>query len=411
MTTWTYKAKDKNGKTVTGQLTAPDRSEAVDELRKKDLTVLQIAQGGKGLKGKQGSDKQSKSRAKPRANRTELVIFTRQLATMVGAGISLLEAIDVLKEQAETPGMRATCETISEQLRGGSDLSAAMAMCPKVFNELYVSMVSAGEVSGQMDSVLERLADYQEATDELIREVKSAMTYPVISLCLVLAITAFLMIFIVPTFGEIFDEMGEELPALTSFVLATSDFMRSNILLGIGAMVGTFMGLGAFKRTKRGTKVFDIIKLRLPVFGPLIRKVCLARFSRTFGTLIRAGVPILGTLDIVAKTAGNEVIAEAVRASSVSVQAGDLLSEPLSENKVFPPMVVRMIAIGERAGALEELLEKIAEFYDREVKAQIKALTSLIEPILISFMGVIVGGVVMAVFLPMLGLVSSLSGQ
>ena len=205
--------------------------------------------------------------------------------------------------------------------------------------------------------------------------------------------------------------MGEELPALTSFVLATSDFMRSNVLLGIGAMVGTFMGLSAFKRTKRGTKIFDIIKLRLPVFGPLIRKVCLARFSRTFGTLIRAGVPILGTLDIVAKTAGNEVIAEAVRESSISVQSGDLLSEPLSQNKVFPPMVVRMIAIGERAGALEELLEKIAEFYDREVKAQIKALTSLIEPILISFMGVIVGGVVMAVFLPMLGLVSSLSGQ
>jgi type IV pilus assembly protein PilC len=411
MTTWTYKAKDKQGKTVTGQLTAPDRSEAVDELRKKELTVLQIEQGGKGLKGKRGADKQSKSRAKPRANRIELVIFTRQLATMVGAGISLLEAVDVLKEQAETPGMRSTCETIAEQLRGGADLSAAMAMCPKVFNELYVSMVSAGEVSGQMDSVLERLADYQEATDELIREVKSAMTYPVISLCLVLAITAFLMIFIVPTFGEIFDEMGEELPALTSFVLATSDFMRSNVLLGIGAMVGTFMGLSAFKRTKRGTKIFDIIKLRLPVFGPLIRKVCLARFSRTFGTLIRAGVPILGTLDIVAKTAGNEVIAEAVRESSISVQSGDLLSEPLSQNKVFPPMVVRMIAIGERAGALEELLEKIAEFYDREVKAQIKALTSLIEPILISFMGVIVGGVVMAVFLPMLGLVSSLSGQ
>ena len=201
MTTWTYKAKDKQGKTVTGQLTAPDRSEAVDELRKKELTVLQIEQGGKGLKGKRGADKQSKSRAKPRANRIELVIFTRQLATMVGAGISLLEAVDVLKEQAETPGMRSTCETIAEQLRGGADLSAAMAMCPKVFNELYVSMVSAGEVSGQMDSVLERLADYQEATDELIREVKSAMTYPVISLCLVLAITAFLMIFIVPTFG------------------------------------------------------------------------------------------------------------------------------------------------------------------------------------------------------------------
>ena len=412
MTNWTYKAKDKRGKTVTGQLTAPDRNDAVSELRKKDLVVLQLEKGGKGLKGLKGPKASgSKRRSKPKCSRPELVMFTRQLATMVGAGISLLEAIDVLKEQAETPGMRATCEVIAEQLRGGADLSAAMAMCPKVFNELYVSMVSAGEVSGQMDSVLERLADYQEATDELIREVKSAMTYPVISLCLVLAITGFLMIFIVPTFGEIFDEMGEELPALTSFVLATSDFMRNNVLLGLGALVGAFFALGAFKRTKRGTRLFDIVKLRIPVFGPLIKKVSLARFSRTFGTLVRSGVPILGTLDIVAKTAGNEVIAEAVRESSASVQAGDLLSEPLAQRKVFPPMVVRMIAIGERAGALEELLEKIAEFYDREVKAQIKALTSLIEPILISFMGIIVGGVVMAVFLPMLGLVGSLSGQ
>lgn len=412
MTNWTYKAKDKRGKTITGQLTAPDRKDAVSELRKKDLVVLQLEKGSKGLKGlKSPKAGGGKRRSKPKCSRQELVMFTRQLATMVGAGISLLEAIDVLKEQAETPGMRATCEVIAEQLRGGADLSAAMAMCPKVFNELYVSMVSAGEVSGQMDAVLERLADYQEATDELIREVKSAMTYPVISLCLVLAITGFLMIFIVPTFGEIFDEMGEELPALTSFVLATSDFMRNNVLLGMGALVGAFFALGAFKRTKRGTRIFDIVKLKLPVFGPLIKKVSLARFSRTFGTLVRSGVPILGTLDIVAKTAGNEVIAEAVRESSASVQSGDLLSEPLAQRKVFPPMVVRMIAIGERAGALEELLEKIAEFYDREVKAQIKALTSLIEPILISFMGIIVGGVVMAVFLPMLGLVGSLSGQ
>lgn len=413
MANWTYKAKDKNGKTVTGQLAAPDRGEAVAELRRKELVVVQLEQGNKkpkGIKGLKSGDGK-KRRAKPRASREELVIFTRQLSTMVGAGISLLEAVDVLRDQAETPGMRATCEVITEQLRGGADLSVAMGMCPKVFNDLYVSMVSAGEVSGQMDAVLERLADYQEATDELIREVKSAMTYPVISLCLVLAITAFLMIFIVPTFGEIFDEMGEELPALTQFVLNTSDFMRNNALLAMGGIVAVFLGIGAFKRTKKGTRVFDILKLRLPVFGPLIKKVCLARFSRTFGTLVRSGVPILGTLEIVSKTAGNEVIADAVRQSSASVQAGDLLSEPLAQNKVFPPMVVRMIAIGERAGALEELLEKIAIFYDREVKAQIKALTSLIEPILITLMGIIVGGVVMAVFMPMLGLVSNLSGQ
>jgi type IV pilus assembly protein PilC len=407
MTNWTYKAKDKRGKTVTGKLTAPDRGDAVAELQKKDLVVLQLEKGT----GKRGGEKRTKKRAKPRATRVELVIFTRQLATMVGAGISLLEAIDVLKDQAETPGMRSTCETIADQLRGGADLSAAMATCPKVFNELYVSMVSAGEVSGQMDGVLERLADYQEASDELIREVKSAMTYPVISLTLVLGITAFLMIFIVPTFGEIFEEMDAKLPALTAFVLGTSDWMRANIGTGVLGIVAFIAALVAFKRTDRGNRIFDIVKLRLPVFGPLIKKVSLARFSRTFGTLIKSGVPILATLDIVAKTAGNVVIADAVRASSSSVQAGDLLSEPLAENKVFPPMVVRMIAIGERSGALEELLEKIAEFYDREVKAQIKALTSLIEPILISFMGVIVGGVVMSVFLPILDLVGQLSGQ
>lgn len=406
MTNWTYKAKDKSGKTVTGKLSAPERTDAVAELQKKNLVILKLEKGA----GKQGAEKK-KRRAKPRATRVELVIFTRQLSTMVGAGISLLEAIDVLKEQAETPGMRATCEILADQLRGGADLSVSMGACPKVFSELYISMVAAGEVSGQMDAVLERLADYQEASDELIREVKSAMTYPVISLTLVLAITAFLMIFIVPTFGKIFEEMDAELPSLTAFVLGTSDWMRANVGMWLLSMVAGFAALVAFKRTEKGKRTFDIVKLRLPVFGPLIKKVSLARFSRTFGTLIKSGVPILGTLDIVAKTAGNSVISDAVKASSASVQAGDLLSEPLSENRVFPPMVVRMIAIGERSGALEELLEKIAEFYDREVKAQIKGLTSMIEPILISFMGVIVGGVVMSVFLPILGLVGQLSGQ
>ncbi|MDF1797553.1 MAG: type II secretion system F family protein [Planctomycetota bacterium] len=410
MSSWTYKAKDRTGKTVTGTLTAPERGDAVTELQRKDLVVIHLAEGkgGKGSKEKQGK---SLGKSKPRATRTELVIFTRQLSTMVGAGISLLEAIDVLKEQAETPGMRSTCDRIAAELRGGADLSKAMATCPKVFNDLYISMVAAGEVSGQMDTVLDRLADYQEANDELVREVKSAMTYPVISLCLVLGITAFLMLFIVPSFANIFEEMDVELPALTAFVLGMSDWMRANIavmVLGSGAAFGAIV---AFKKTDRGTRVFDVLKLRMPVFGPLLKKVSLARFSRTFGTLIKSGVPILGTLDIVAETAGNSVISDAVYASRESVKAGDMLSEPLSTSKVFPPMVVRMIAIGERSGALEELLEKIAEFYDREVKAQIKALTSLIEPILISLMGVIVGGVVMSVFLPILDIVGAIGPQ
>lgn len=410
MSTWTYKAKDRAGKTVTGTLTAPERGDAVSELQRKDLVVIHLAEGkgGKGSKGKQGK---SLGKSKPKATRTELVIFTRQLSTMVGAGISLLEAIDVLKEQAETPGMRATCDRIAAELRGGADLSKAMATCPKVFNDLYVSMVAAGEVSGQMDTVLDRLADYQEANDELVREVKSAMTYPVISLCLVLGITAFLMLFIVPSFANIFDEMDVELPALTAFVLGLSDWMRANIAVMVLGGGVAFAAIVAFKKTDRGTRVFDVLKLRMPVFGPLLKKVSLARFSRTFGTLIKSGVPILGTLDIVAATAGNSVISDAVYASRESVKAGDMLSEPLSTSKVFPPMVVRMIAIGERSGALEELLEKIAEFYDREVKAQIKALTSLIEPILISLMGVIVGGVVMSVFLPILDIVGAIGPQ
>ena len=263
-------------------------------------------------------------------------------------------------------------------------------------------------IAGSAISRLDISAIAEPIVDELVREVKSAMTYPVISLCLVLGITAFLMLFIVPSFANIFDEMDVELPKLTAFVLGASDWMRTNVGTMVLGMAAAFSAIVVFKRTEKGKRTFDILKLKLPVFGPLLKKVSLARFSRTFGTLIKSGVPILGTLDIVADTSGNSVISDSVRASRASVEAGDLLSEPLSQSKVFPPMVVRMIAIGERSGALEALLEKIAEFYDREVKAQIKALTSLIEPILISFMGVIVGGVVMSVFLPILDIVGNI---
>lgn len=327
---------------------------------------------------------------------------------MIGAGLSLMESLDVLGAQADSPGLKATCERLVEELRGGSDLSAAMECCPKAFTPLYVSMVRAGEASGQMDIILERLADYTEAADELRREIKSAMTYPVISLVLVLGITAFLMLGVVPTFRQVFDSLGTELPAITQFVLGASDWMQANWPIMMGAGAGLMAAIWGFKRTATGRLTFDILALRLPIFGPLARKVALARFSRTFATLIRSGVPIMATLDIVADTAGNLVVSNAVRKSRESVKNGNMLSEPLSEAPIFPPMVVRMIAIGERSGALEQLLEKIAEFYDSQVKAQIKSLTSLIEPLLISFMGVIVGGVVLSVFLPILDIVGQL---
>lgn len=407
MTTFKYAAKGPGGKTVEGTINAADRNEAVNELRKQNLVVVRVDEAG-AQKPKSGGGGLFKQKAT--ASRTELVIFTRQLSTMIGAGLALLESLEVLGDQAESPGLRMTIQKLVSEVRGGSDLSAAMETCPKAFDELYVAMVRAGEVSGQMDVILERLADYQEASDNLRREIKSAMTYPVISMVLVLGITAFLMLGVVPGFRQVFDSLDSELPAITTFVLETAESMKAHWVMWIGTIFAIVFGTITFKRTKRGTIMWDQFSLRAPVFGPLVRKIALARFSRTFATLIRSGVPIMGTLDIVAQTSGNKIVEKAVFDSRESVRSGNLLSEPLAQSPVFPPMVVRMIAIGERTGSLEVLLEKIAEFYDAQVKAAVKSMTSMIEPLLITVMGVIVGGVVMAVFLPILDVVGKLGG-
>ena len=422
MADFKYAAKDQGGSTVEGTISAESKADAVAELRKKNLIILKLDEGagrklpfqrgaGAAADGAAPTKGASKRKVGLKAKKEEVVIFTRQLATMVGAGLSLLESLEVLGYQADSKGMVATCDLLVESVRGGSDLSAAMEQAPRVFTPLYVSMVKAGEVSGQMDVILNRLADYQEAAEELSREIKSAMTYPVISMILVLGITVFLMMGVVPTFKNVFESMDADLPAITQFVLDLSNFLRGNAALVFGGTFAAVVGVVMFKRTPAGIRTFDRLLLRLPVFGTLFQKVCLARFSRTFATLVRSGVPIMATLDIVAATSGNWVLTKAVLASAESVRNGNLLSEPLSEEKIFPPMVTRMIAIGERTGALETLLEKIAEFYDSQVKAQVKALTSLIEPLLIAFMGIIVGGVVLAIFMPILNMVSNLSNQ
>jgi len=418
--TYQYAAKDASGKTVQGTIQANDKGDAVAQLRSQDLIVLKVDESGRKKRpaaDRKGGGRKEKGggftlfKPKPRAKKSELTIFTRQLSTMIGAGISLLESLEVLREQAETPGMKLTLERLTNELRAGHDLSAAMATCPKVFAPLYLSMVQAGEASGQMDIILERLADYVEATEELKREIRSAMTYPVISLILVLGITAFLMIGVVPGFKEVFEGLGAELPGLTKSVLAVSDWLVSRWYIAVFGVFGCFAAFTIFKKTEKGAFVLDHLALRVPIFGVLTQKVALARFSRTFATLIRSGVPIMGTLDIVADTAGNRVVAKAVSDSRESVRNGNMLSEPLAESPVFPPMVTRMIAIGEKSGALEALLEKIAQFYDSQVKATIKSLTSLIEPILICFMGGIVGVVILSVFLPILNIIGNLSGS
>lgn len=413
MAEFKYAAKGPGGATVEGIIQAETKAEAVAELRKKNLIILRLDEGG-GRKRPFQTRKAGAGAGKAptrggRAKKGEVVIFTRQLATMVGAGLSLLESLDVLGHQAESKGMKQTCQVLVDAVRGGSDLSAAMEQCPRSFTPLYISMVKAGEVSGQMDIILNRLADYMEAAEELSREIKSAMTYPVISMVLVVGITMFLMMGVVPTFKNVFESLDTDLPAITQMVLDMSNFLRSNAVLVIGGMFASIIGTVVFKKTTTGQRFFDHLLLRLPVFGILFQKVCLARFSRTFATLVRSGVPIMATLDIVAATSGNWVLTKAVLASRDSVRGGNLLSEPLASEKIFPPMVTRMIAIGERTGALETLLEKIAEFYDSQVKAQVKALTSLIEPLLIAFMGIVVGGVVLAIFMPILNMVSNLS--
>jgi type IV pilus assembly protein PilC len=412
VTTFKYAAKGPGGKTVEGTINAADRSEVAAELRKQNLVALKIEESGESVRKRPPGPKNFLGvLKKPSASRTDLVMFTRQLATMVGSGLALLEALEVLGEQAEASGLKMTCERLVAEVRAGVDLSTAMECCPKAFDPLYVSMVRAGEVSGQMDTILVRLAEYMESTEQLRREIKSAMTYPCVSMCLVLGITTFLMLGVVPGFRSVFESLDCELPRITQFTLNTADFLKAHWALVFGGMFLTVVALFMFKRTEKGSLFFDHFSLRVPIIGPLVRKVALARFSRTFATLIRSGVPIMATLDIVADTAGNRVVADVVLNSRESVRSGNLLSEPLSRSRVFPPMVVRMIAIGERTGSLEVLLEKIAEFYDQQVKAAVKSLTSLIEPILISVMGVIVGGVVMSVFLPILEVVGKLGSQ
>lgn len=340
---------------------------------------------------------------------SDLVLFTRQLATMIGAGISLLEALEILKEQAERPGFMVALDDIIEDVRGGADLSISLGKHPKIFKAIYINMIKAGEASGQLEDILTRLAEYQEAAEELKSEIKSAMTYPVISLCLVLGITIFLMVGIVPKFKSIFDGLGVELPFVTQMILDISLYMRDNFIPGALFSGIVFFTLFMFvKKTYIGAKTWDYIMLKVPIFGPLFQKVAISRFARTFSTLLQSGVPILGALDIVGSTSGNILIEEVVVKAKDSIRQGSPLERPLSESWVFPPMVVRMVGIGEKSGAMETLLNKISEFYDQQVKHTVAALTSLIEPLLISMMGGMVGTIVLAIFLPIFKIQESL---
>jgi type IV pilus assembly protein PilC len=394
MITFSYQARDASGRIVTGVHDALNEDNAVTSLMGRGLMVLSLQK--KAMSGRTRSKKWT-------VKETDIVLFTRQLSTMIEAGISLVQALTALYDQSDPKRQRNLRNVISDvttRVQGGETFNESISKHPRVFDRLFVSMVKAGEAGGLLAEILDRLAGFLEATARLRKKVKSAMTYPVIVITIAFAITTFLIVKVVPIFGEIFKDFGAKLPAPTQFLIDVSDFIRADwyfLVVGIG---GTIFGIRAFLRSKRGKQFSDRWKLKLPIFGPLIHKICMSRFSRTFAQLIRSGVPILEVLDIVGGSSGNHVVETSIKGVSADVEKGDNLSVALSKKAIFPPMMLRMVSAGEATGKIDTMLEKMADFWDEEIEAMLDGLTSLIEPLLIVFLGVIVGGIVIAMFLP-----------
>ncbi|MBL7646254.1 MAG: type II secretion system F family protein [Candidatus Hydrogenedentes bacterium] len=396
MPTYAYTARAKNGTKQQGTLTADTRQAASQMLQQKGLIADKLVEKKGRLAGGPKLNKRVKT--------TELLVFTRQLSTIVSAGLPLMQGLDILADQTEDPNFGAIIDAIAQDVESGETFSDALRKYPKAFPDLYVSMVRSGEASGDLDGVLLQLADYLEASEELKRRIKSAMTYPVVAFGMIILIASGLIIFVVPQFATIFEQMGGTLPAPTRILIAISNFLRSWYAIPSMILAGFAISfaLKTYGKTETGKYNLDKARLRVPVFGMLARKVAISRFTRTLSTLTRSGVNILQALEITERTAGNEVFARAVREAADSVRNGDTLADPLMRSEVFPAMVTRMIGVGEKTGALEIMLAKISDFYDAEVKALVDSLTSLIEPILIGLMGVVVGGIVIALFMPIL---------
>jgi type IV pilus assembly protein PilC len=402
MPTFTYTARTKTGSKKRGTVVAENRQAASQQLARQGLQADKLAEQG-GLLGGGGGVKTNR-----RVKTAELLVFTRQLSTIVSAGLPLLQGLDILADQTDDPTFSAVIDQIGQEVEAGETFSDALRKYPKAFPDLYVSMVRSGEASGDLDGVLLQLADYLEASEELKRRIKSAMTYPVVAFSMIILIAAGLIIWVVPQFAEIFNSFGRALPAPTQILINVSDFLRTWYAVPtiIGVIVAIVVGTRVYGSTPAGRYQLDALKLRMPVFGNLLRKVAISRFTRTLSTLTRSGVPILQALEIVERTAGNEVYAKAIRESADSVRNGETLADPLARAEVFPAMVTRMIGVGEKTGALEGMLMKISDFYDAEVRALVDSLTSLIEPILIAMMGIVVGSIVVALFMPILQLSS-----
>jgi type IV pilus assembly protein PilC len=401
-TTFVWKGRSPKGEVLSGEYSADDRRDVSEYLRKRRIIITSIKKKPKEIRFNIGT-KQS-------VGVKDLCVFTRQFATMVNAGLPLVQCLDVLARQLNKPYFKQVVQQVMLDVEGGSTLADGLKRHPRAFSDLFTNMVAAGEAGGILDVILQRLAVYLEKADALRRKVKGAMMYPTIVLVVALSACIFMLVAIIPVFARMFADFGGELPTPTRVVMGASDFLRAYwwaVLAGLGCIVGS---IKAYRKTTRGRLNIDKLLLRIPVLGDVLRKASVSRFTRTLGTLIGSGVPILQGLEITARTAGNMVIQGAIEKTSVSISQGDTIAEPLRSSNVFPPMVVQMISIGEQTGALDEMLGKIADFYDDEVDAAVEALTAAIEPIMIVVMGAMVGGMLVAMYLPIFKMASVMSG-
>src|SRR5438034_5857777 len=428
MPRYTYVALDARGQEATGLLEAASTNEAVGQLRQAGYFPTSVYEEAKASRDGKEAHRRATKMAKMTRSRAKtnivlfqrktvkskiLMIFTRQLATLIDSGLPLLRSLNVLAKQERDKVLKNTINKIAESVQSGSTFSDALALHPRVFNDLYVNMVKAGEVGGVLELVLTRLSEFQEKAAKIKNKVVAAMVYPGIVMTMAVSIMTFLLIFIVPRFELIFhDLLGDKpLPPVTRFVIGFSGFVKSNGLVIFGAIVAAVTLYKFVGRTKRGRLAIDTFKLRMPLFGNLNRKTAISRFARTLGTLVTSGVPILQALNITRETAGNAAIARAISHVHDSVKEGESIVQPLEASRVFPPMVVSMVDVGEETGKLPEMLLKVADLYDDEVDNAVVALTSMLEPIMIVFLAVIVGTIVLALFTPLISIITGLQQQ
>ena len=407
MPKYDWEARSKAGSTQKGVMEAASVAQVETQLKRYGFTSITVKEQGKGLSyeikipGMGGAKK---------IDTKDLVVFTRQFATMIDSGLPLVQCLDILSGQQENKTFKEILVKVKESVESGSTFADALAKHPKAFDQLYVNLVAAGEVGGILDTILSRLAAYIEKAMKLKKQVKGAMVYPITIMSIAVIVVGVILVFVIPTFAKMFADFGGDLPMPTKIVIAISNFLIKYIVVIIAAFIGLKFAIGKYYESPKGKKVIDKFALSAPIVGPLVRKVSVAKFTRTLGTMISSGVPIMDGLEIVAKTAGNKIVEEAIYKVRQSISEGKTIAEPLAESGVFPPMVVQMISVGEATGAMDTMLNKIADFYDDEVDDAVGAMTAMMEPLLMVVLGTTVGGLVIAMYLPIFKLAGAAGG-